>query len=170
MSGNKLTIKKLDLDLPGLMKRNVYVGYPQGPKHQDSKITNAEIAYLMTNGVRKAVSPTDVYMMSKGDMMQRIPPRPFVEPGIERGSKQISDYMIKAISAHLDKKEDVAEQNRTLAGMAGVNAVRKFIRDYPANGLAPNAPSTIRRKGEDHPLVGRTGELMRSITSVIRND
>lgn len=170
MSGNKLVIKKLDLDLQKLTKKNVYVGYPEGPHHADSKLTNAELAFLMTTGVQKKVSPQDIYLASQGDPAHRIPPRPFVEPGIEKAKERISDYLVKAISADLDKDSATADQNRTLAGMAGVNAVRKFIRDYPANGLTPNAPSTIRRKGEDHPLKGRTGELMRSITSVVRND
>ena len=160
MSGS-LTVKKLKLDLTKIGKRSVYVGYPEGPNHQDSKVTNAELAFLMTSGV---------YMISKGDPVQRIPPRPFVEPAIERELPKIEAILKSSLSYSLDGREDLAEQERIKAGIVGENAIRKFIRDYPANKLTPNAPSTIRRKGEDHPLKGLTGELMRAATSVIRDD
>lgn len=167
MSGNRLTIKKMDIDLASLGKRSVYVGYPEGPKRNDSKLTNAELAFIMTSGV---VSPKEVYLQSKGDPAHRIPPRPFVEPGIEKGMPQISECLKASINFHLDGNKEASENERIKAGLAGENAIRKFIRDYPGNKLPPNAPSTIRRKGEDHPLKGRTGELMRSVTSVIRDD
>lgn len=166
MSGSSLKVKKLDVDFASVGKRSVYVGYPEGPRRSDSKISNAELAFVMTSGVR----PKDVYFMSKGDPRFRIPPRPFVEPGIEKGLDQITEHLKASILYQLDGKEEQAESERVLAGIAGENAIRRFIRDYPQNGLAPNAPSTIKRKGEDHPLKGRTGELMRTVTSVIRND
>lgn len=165
MSGS-LTIKKVELNLDSLGKRSVYVGYPEGPNRLDSKITNAELAFVMTEGVLAK----DVYLISKGDVRHRIPPRPFVEPGVERALSQIQEYLKQSILYDLDNKKDLAEAERVKAGIAGENSIRRFIRDYPQNGLAPNAPSTIRRKGEDHPLKGRTGELMRSVTSVIRDD
>lgn len=170
MSGS-LTVKKFDIDLASLGKRSVYVGYPEGPKRSDSKLSNAELAFIMTSGVNKtSVKPSDVYLMSKGDPLQRIPPRPFVEPGIESNIDQISTCLKESIQYQLDGNKTAAENKRIEAGLAGENAIRKFIRDYPANGLTPNAPSTIKRKGEDHPLKGMTGELMRTVTSVIRDD
>lgn len=179
MSGS-LTVKtNIDLDFESIGKRSVYVGYPEGPNHAESDITNAELAFIMTSGAKKSnasliqkylIRPFDIYMLSRGDPLQRIPPRPFVEPGIERGLDQITEYLKASIQLDLEGKHELAEQERIKAGMAGENAIRKFIREYPGNGLIPNAPSTIRRKGEDHPLKGKTGELMRSVTSVIRND
>lgn len=164
-------------------KSNVYVGYLEGPKHQDSKLTNAEIAFLNTKGVRPLKASREIkeiqgdgdytmalkaYIRSKGDPKFRIPPRPFIEPGIELGRAQIIKYLFDAVDNFLDGNENEANRSQEKVGMAAVNAIRKFVRDYPANGLAPNAPSTIAEKGEDHPLVGKTGELMRSLTYVIR--
>lgn len=161
MSGNSLTIKEVKVNFSNIGKRSVYVGYPEGPQRQDSKITNAELTFVLSSGV---------YLASKGDPIQRIPPRPFVEPAIEKELKHLEPYLKASIMYTLDNKESLAEAERIKAGIAGENAIRKFIRDYPENKLAPNAPSTIKRKGEDHPLKGLTGELMRSVTSVIRND
>lgn len=165
MSGS-LTVKKIDVDLKSLGKRSVYVGYPEGPKRSDSKLSNAELAFIMTSGV----IAKDVYLISKGDPRHRIPPRPFVEPGIDKALDQIKEYLKNSILFELEGKKDLAEAERVKAGIAGENSIRRFIRNYPENGLPPNAPSTIKRKGEDHPLKGRTGELMRSVTSVIRDD
>lgn len=164
-------------------KNNVYVGYLEGPKHQDSKLTNAEIAFLNTKGVRPLKASKEIkeiqgdgdytmalkaYIRTKGDPRFRIPPRPFIEPGIEKGKSQIIKYLFNAVENFLDGDEFEAKRSKEKVGIAAVNAIRKFVRDYPANGLAPNAPSTIAEKGEDHPLVGKTGELMRSLTYVIR--
>lgn len=165
MSGS-LTIKKTEIHLDSLGKRSVYVGYPEGPQRNDSKITNAELAFIMAEGVLAS----DVYLISKGDARHRIPPRPFVEPGVGRALDRIKVYLKQSILFDLDKRSQEAENERAKAGIAAENSIRAFIRDYPANKLAPNAPSTIKRKGEDHPLKGRTGELMRSVTSVIRDD
>jgi len=165
-------------------KESVYVGYVEGPKHQDSHLTNAEIAYLNTNGVRPLQASRDIkniqqdvgeyslalqaYIRSKGDPKWRIPPRPFIEPGINYGKDQIVKYLLQYVDKCLDGNEVGSNNSKERVGQAAVNAIRKFIRDYPANGLAPNAPSTIAEKGEDHPLVGKTGELMRNLTYVIR--
>ena len=164
-------------------KDNVYVGYLEGPRHQDSKLTNAEIAYLNTMGVRPLKASREIkelqgngnytlalqaYIRSKGDPKFRIPPRPFIEPGINYGKAQIIKYLFDSVDKYLDGNEVEARKSKERVGQAAVNSIRKFVRDYPANGLAPNAPSTIAEKGEDHPLVGKTGELMRSLTYVIR--
>ena len=165
-------------------KDSVYVGYLEGPKHQDSHLTNAEIAFLNTKGVRPTKASRGIaeiqsethdyslalqaYIRSKGDPLWRIPPRPFIEPGIEYGKQQIIKYLLQSVDDYLDGNEVEASKSKERVGQAAVNSIRKFVRDYPANGLAPNAPSTIEKKGEDHPLIGETGELMRSLTYVIR--
>lgn len=166
-------------------KESVYVGYVEGPKHQDSHLTNAEIAYLNTKGVRPLQASRDIkeiqeltdstysmalkaYIRSKGDPRWRIPPRPFLEPGINKGKSQIVKYLLQYVDKFLEGNESQAELTKEKVGQVAVNSIRKFIRDYPANGLAPNAPSTIAEKGEDHPLIGKTGELIRSLTYVIR--
>lgn len=165
-------------------KESVYVGYVEGPKHQDSHLTNAEIAYLNTMGVRPLKASRDIkeiqenlgnysmalkaYIRDKGDPMWRIPPRPFLEPGVNYGRRQIVKYLLEYVDKFLDGNEVESVNSKERVGQVAINSIRKFIRDYPANGLAPNAPSTIKEKGEDHPLVGKTGELMRSLTYVIR--
>ena len=157
----KVTVKSHPVKFSGL-SRSTYVGYPEGQHRLDtSGITNAELAFIMSQGV---------YFISRGDKAHKIPPRPFVEPGIERELDTIAQFIKESIIAELEGNNGKAEDNRVKAGMAGENAIRNFIRDYPANKLAPNAPSTIKKKGEDHPLKGLTGELMRRVTHVIRDD
>lgn len=187
MVASVLVKKIADLQIRKLFekaKEGVYVGYPEGPRHADSKLTNAEIAFLNTKGVRPLKASREIkelqaesnsyslalnaYIRTKGDPRWRIPPRPFIEPGIEKGKSVIVKYLLQSVDSFLDGNEVQADKSRELAGQAAVNSIRKFIRDYPANGLAPNAPSTIREKGIDHPLIGQTGELLRSLTYVIR--
>lgn len=176
--------KKGKLSLKDLMGKQVYVGYPQGPRHSDSKLTNAQIAFLNTNGVRPNKASKDIktmmdstgsdystalkaYIRSKGDPLWRVPPRPFIEPAIDRVKEKIADKIRDIIDSYLDGDKQEAENKRTELGLFSVNEIRRFIQEYPANGLAPNAPSVIEKKGMDHPLIGTTGELLRSLTYVI---
>ena len=171
-------------DFKSLMGRQVYVGYPQGPRHSDSKLTNAQIAFLNTNGVRPNKASKNIktlmdetgsnysvalkaYIRTMGDPLWRVPPRPFIEPSITRVKDKIADRIREIIDLHLDGNKQEAENKRIELGLYSVNEIRRFIQEYPANGLAPNAPSVVKKKGVDHPLIGTTGELLRSLTYVI---
>lgn len=141
-----------------LAKSDVLVGIPQAKNSRrghgaGNRIGNAELLYIHTNG-----SP-----------IRGIPARPVIEPAIQAsGNKEPIQLELKlaaiAIMSHGDPAE--AFQHLSKAGMIGVNAARQWFFD-PRNNWAPNAPSTIRRKGSSQPLID-TGSLRAAITYVVR--
>lgn len=161
---------------------SVYVGYPDGSTRENSELTNAQIAFLNTEGTRpnkvageihsimagekeSYSNALNAYIRSHGDPRWHIPPRPFLQPSIEENMDKITKYL-NNISIKSIENQSIKDE-LTKLGLTAVNIVRSFIRNYPANGLEPNAPSTIKRKGDDHPLRGKTGQLLRGVTYII---
>jgi hypothetical protein len=68
----------------------------------------------------------------------------------------------------LDGKRDAAVTDLRRAGMEGQNRARAWFDD-PRNGWAPNAQSTIRRKGSAKPLI-QFDEMRKSIIYVLANE
>lgn len=160
--GPNASIRKVNDSGPELLKRLqsmqrqfVAVGIPQ-QKTQRSKepINNASLLYIHTHG-----SP-----------VRHIPARPVIEPAIEAsGNKErIVAELKQAQNAWLAGDKIQAVRHLRLAGVAGMNAAVRWFTD-PRNHWAPNAPSTIRRKGSSKPLI-HTGSLRKSITFVVRDD
>ena len=169
-----------------LTKLKVYVGIPESAAaRKGGEITNAQLAYLHTHGVR-AISARiqmgammvnrkidydaalKLYLHSHGSMAFQIPPRPVIEPAIEANKEPICLELKKAAISTLDHKKPDAITHLKLAGMTGQNAARAWFTD-PRNHWAPNAPSTIARKGSDKPLID-TGDFRKSITYVLSEE
>lgn len=180
----KLESKTLkDIDIKKLIDSNsVYVGYPENSTRADSDLTDAQIAFLNTKGTRPNPVSAEIrsirkegrttysdalatYIRSKGEPRWHIPPRPFVEPAIEQVMPQLQEDIKEAIITCLEGEDNKDILNRI--GLRARNAVQKFIRSYPGNGLIPNAPSTIKSKGEDHPLKGKLGSLLSHVTWIV---
>ncbi len=180
-SGNGLDSLKKALNT--LKDRRVLVGIPEAQdkphgkaqdKSQDN-LTNVQLAFLMTNG-----SP-----------LNRIPPRPFLEPAFNEpeAKRIIAREMRGAFLAAANGDESGVETALERAGIAGQNAVK----DYMVSGnFVPNAEITIKGgwmrsrkltitskkgklygkafkvkgKGSDKPLID-TGNLQGSITYVV---
>ena len=142
-------------------------------------INNAELAYIHTNGVRAAgmKAETDkaveegtpyplalqAYIKEHGSPAYRVPPRPFLEPGIEKHLDLVESGMKAALQDVLDGGDGRAQRERLGATMAA--KVQAYFQED--NGWPPNAPSTIKKKGSAQPLVD-TGALRQSITYIIR--
>lgn len=142
-------------------------------------INNAELAYIHTNGVRAAgmKAETDkaveegtpyplalqAYIKEHGSPAYRVPPRPFLEPGIEKHLDLVESGMKAALQDVLDGGDGKAQRERLGATMAA--KVQAYFEED--NGWPPNAPSTIKKKGSAQPLVD-TGALRQSITYIIR--
>jgi hypothetical protein len=129
----------------------VYVGVSDGTDaRKDNGPTNAELAFLHTNGV-----PT-----------HNIPPRPFLEPAIKANHIGIGALQTKVVEAA--SKGNQAEVNIGMQkiGIFAVNCVKQWWDD-PRNNWPPNAPSTIARKGSSHPLLD-TAQLKNAQTYVIQ--
>jgi len=174
-----------------LTSRDVLVGIPGRTTSRRSNkgqqaVTNAELAFLHTHGVRTIDArrrmgammknrgigynqALALYLHSKGSLAYAVPPRPIIEPAIvATGNKEkLAEDLRRAAQANLSG-QDVATVERylTATGLDAQNIVRRWFTD-PRNGWPPNKPSTIRRKGSAQPLID-TGELRKSMTFVIR--
>ena len=92
----------------------------------------------------------------------RIPPRPFIDAPINDDLQQTQELNKSGIVAlHNGSGIDaILEPIKE----AGISAIKKKIEEKSS---PPNAPSTIRQKGFDDPLV-ETGAMMGSVTGEIR--
>lgn len=112
-------------------------------------ITNAELMFIHEHG-----SP-----------INNVPARPVLQMTIDYANKNLLDkYIDKAVDAFVksDGNEKAVRNEFEKMCIIMENYAREII--YSNDGrLAPNAPSTIRKKGDNHPLFD-TGQLARSIT------
>lgn len=139
--------------LADIVNSDVLVGIPQVRANRSGEaINNASLMYIHTHG-----SPVN-----------NIPPRPVIEPAIAASGNReaIAKELAGASKAFLEENPTLAKRQLERAGIAGANASKAWFTD-PRNHWPPNAPSTIKRKGSDRPLID-TGALRQSITYVVR--
>ena len=157
MSDNKITVKKDNFgDLLNILKtlgeKQILVGVIEDKTaRREGEETNASILYKNTVG-----SP-----------LERIPPRPLLEPAIEANKEKIGKQFRKVISNALLGKAENLEKDLAHIGSTGEMVVKKWFDD-PQNNWAPNSPYTIRMKGSDSPMID-TGQLRQSIHYAVRN-
>lgn len=112
-------------------------------------VTNAELMYIHENG-----SP-----------LRHIPARPVLKMAMDwaKSSGLVIQTVGKvvAIMNITGKQSDATNEMKKMA-IKIQNYARQIIYDNDGR-LAPNAPSTIAKKGDNHPLFD-TGQLARSIT------
>lgn len=137
-------------------RQDVFVGIPaEEDARTDSPIGNAAIGYIQ----------------EKGSSKQGIPPRPFLEPGVSKVSKQCADVIGKGAETALTEMNPQAVLTaKNKAGLIAQNSVKATIT--AGEGFAPLAESTLadrKRRGVSRtkPLID-TGSLRNSITYVIR--
>jgi hypothetical protein len=179
--------------LKDLAKKTICVGVPSEEDTQRDNISNAELVYIHTNGVRDNSmiremqhdvdkmpysQAHELYVHSNGSPLWHIPPRPIIEPAIENSKEQIALLMKDTVKVALDGGDITPALNEI--GMQGENIVHSWF-DNPSNNWEPNSKVTIegskkgkngkkfiKGKGSDRPLVD-TGRLKRSITYVIKD-
>ena len=165
----------------------VYVGVPESAAARKSpNITNAQLVFLQTNGVRsidvrrimgammlnRKVSyetAKQLYAQSHGSMKMAIPPRPIIEPAIEASDNKaaITEELKDAATKQLEDNHAGAVRGMKRAGQEATNRVKAWFFDS-RNHWPPNAPSTIRRKKSSQPLID-TAAMRDSITWVLGN-
>lgn len=153
--------KTVERALQTLLDYEIYVGIPEDRSARESAeinraVTNAQLLFIHTNG-----SP-----------INRIPPRPVIEPAIEANKEKIAIFMERAAQDVLDGDIQQAEVDMQKAGMAGQNAARAWFVDE-RNGWPPNSERTAARKRakgstDPRPLID-TGEMRKSITYFVSN-
>jgi hypothetical protein len=120
-------------------------------KAAESDVTNAELLFIF----------------SKGSPLRKQPARPVLEPAIEfpANKKIISRELAASCKASIAGDHALAVRNMKRAALAGQNAARGWFVN-PANNWAPNAPSTIKRKGSDRPGID-TGAMRAAIVGIV---
>lgn len=130
----------------------VVVGITEDSNSGRGQVTNAELLYLHDSGVPS----------------RNIPARPVLRPAISQDAtkSQIETLMKEAAFKALVQGDKAGcEQNFHKAGMVGRDACKDYIK--AGSNLAPNAPSTIAKKGSSKPLID-TASMMNSITYAVR--
>ena len=133
------------------LENEVVVGITEESNVSEGPFTSAALLYMHEGGVPS----------------HNIPPRPVLEPAIAlpENKEKIEEMMQEAAEAALvDGDIEKAKACCEKAGMAGRDACKKYITD---GHLAPNAPSTVARKGSSIPLID-TGAMHGSISYAVR--
>ena len=128
----------------------VAVGFPEDTAARDTgEINNPTLAAILEHG-----SPAN-----------NLPARPFVEPGLEAGKDRLARIMEIGLTRTLDGDENGIAWALDAAGVEGVSLVQRKMIQGP---FAPNAPSTIKRKGSSRPLID-SGALRQAVSYVVRS-
>lgn len=116
--------------LQKLKRKAIYVGIPRGSREdarEDEAISNSDLGWIHEKGAPAA----------------GIPPRPFLEPGVQSVKAQVTDRMSKAMKAALSDDESVMEKHLEAAAMEAESAVKKYLSE---GNVAPLKPSTIKNR------------------------
>lgn len=146
-----INTQQVEQALKDLAKRmtgptKVLVGVPKGAGTYEDGLTLATVAAVNNFGSADGL----------------IPPRPVLQPAVEKGAPQyqrLAEVMIpKVLSGQMEMRM-LLEQMGTLAE----GHVKQEITDLR---IPPNAASTIASKGSDNPLID-TGAFRQSIRYVV---
>lgn len=109
------------------------------------------------------------YVHENGDAAGRIPPRPFLKPGVDRAKDVIVSGLEKAGNAALDGKVDAVLRHLHGVGLRAQAAVRRAITVGPHKPLAPATIARRRARGRKgtKPLID-TAQLRNAINYVLR--
>lgn len=139
-----------------LISQRTMVGVPsdKDSRKEGGPINNAALAYIHNFGAPEV----------------NIPPRPFMEPGIDRVKNQISTELKATGQAAFDGKFDRVDRGFHRIGLLAQASIRAMIT--AGEGFPPLKPKTIarrKRRGRTgtKPLID-TGQLRNSINYVIR--
>ncbi|WP_343297348.1 hypothetical protein AAG122_18890 [Raoultella planticola] len=146
--------------LKQLSGTDVLVGIPAGPPREDSPLSNAEIGYLQSTGATVEIDGETV----------TLPPRPFLDMGIEDSRDKTTARLKLAAQAALEGNSGVAEQHLEAAGQIARDAAKAVIGD--GDRLEPLSEKTLKRRRAAglrgiKPLYAH-GFLLRAIQYVVR--
>lgn len=140
---------------------DVLVGIPEDKAAREgSPVSNAELGYLHSTGATVEIDGETV----------TLPPRPFLEMGIEDSKPRTTAHLKAAATAALEGKTERALQNLESAGQIARDAAKAVIG--AGDRLDPLSEKTLeRRRAEgipgEKPLYAH-GYLLRSINYVVR--
>lgn len=132
-------------ELEELAKLEVRVGYQHGKKKHKPNSPGG-----------KEVDMCDIAAWNELGT-ETIPSRPFLRDSVDKHKSELSAFKQKQFKRI--SNGETAEAVLRAVGAYQVDVVQKEITD---GSFAPNAKSTIRRKGSDHPLID-TGQMRASV-------
>lgn len=135
--------KKFYAELEKLKKLRVVVGYQQGQAVSEDGVDLADIA--MWNELGTASAPS----------------RPFLRKSVDENEEKIISF--GQFQAKRLTQGATAQDVLTALGVMQKGLVQEKIVD---GDFEPNAPSTIKKKGSDKPLID-TGHMRRSVNFAI---
>ncbi|HAT1603039.1 TPA: hypothetical protein I8Y43_005220 [Raoultella ornithinolytica] len=148
--------------LKQLSGTDVLVGIPADKAQRDDggPLNNAEIGYLQSTGATVEIDGETV----------TLPPRPFLDMGIEDSKPRTTAHLKAAAVAALEGKPDIAMLELESAGQIARDAAKAVIGD--GDRLAPLSEKTLQRRRAqglpgDKPLYAH-GFLLRAINYVVR--
>ena len=116
-----------------------------------------------TGKVKRIDNATILAIMEHGSPVKNIPPRPLLKPVLNKHKDKILEIFGKVYAMLLAGDEQGADRELDILAQRVQRWTQEFFTED--NGWAPNAPSTIRRKGSDKPLID-TGSLRQSIRGI----
>lgn len=131
-------------EIEKLKELQVFVGFQSGEVKDDRGVDMAQIA--MWNELGTSTSPS----------------RPFLRMSVDENESKIQAMgreNLKTLTSG-----GTAETILKKTGAFGVSLVQEKIK---SGSFEPNAPSTIRKKGSDHPLID-SGRMRQSVKYVIK--
>lgn len=146
---------RLQNSLSELKKIEVGVGFIAGEANAKKRDKNGKI------------NPTDLDIVQVAAWNElgtsKIPARPFMQQTLDNNEDVINAFTDALIGRVIDGSETVESAANSLGAK-----VKGLMQQEIRNGeFAPNAPSTIRKKGSSHPLID-TGTMRQSVTYVVR--
>jgi len=168
---NKRKANDIVNDLLSLVKKQVLVGVPEATdsRKEGQGIGNAALAFIHDNG-----SP-----------LQKIPARPFMQPGVKDAQDKILPEFMALAADQLEGKKENIDRRLSRIGLIVQASIRKVINE--GEGFEPLKIGTLRgrlrkRKGYSklsderkealmasfHPLID-TSQLRNSISYSIRS-
>ena len=141
--------RKFYAEIDKLKEGQVFIGYQQGKtKHKDGDGEEVDMADIaMFNELGTSTSPS----------------RPFLRMTVDENEDEINQ-MCEQVAKNI-ANGGTAEDALKKLGAFGVSLVQKTI----ASGkFTPNAPSTIKAKGSEKPLID-TGQMRQSVHYVIKS-
>lgn len=142
--------KRLEQEIAQLKKLRVKVGFQRGEAVEEKDGTVADLCDIaLWNELGTETAPS----------------RPFMRDAIDKHKDEVLSFIEKEF-ALLVVGQNTAEK---MMKSIGVFLVKQVQREIVDGQFEPNAPSTIKRKGSDKPLID-TGTMRQSVNYVISND
>ncbi len=134
-------------------------------KKELEKLQNIEVCAGFQHGKATEDDGTDICDIAAWNEFgtSNIPSRPFIRDAVDNNGEQVAKMLQQEMAAVLNG-ESTTETLCKKAGLKMKDIIQESIKD---GDFAPNAASTIARKGSSHPLID-TGRMRQSVMYVVR--